>query len=210
MTIEQAMELVRLRTSWNVEPLSEELQEALGAVVAAYRPTPPVPVWRCPECGEPVRAAGFVVHDDEGFEAEVTGFVCVECGRMGTVDDLPREPKWELRLWDRETLFAMARKAAKRRTPKNAGEERERLEAWARRRIEEALDAVRAAPPGARNLTLSQEAARVGRILARYPVMDEEEAIERLAQAAVEAGEDRRKALDTARRQVRWGASVGS
>ncbi len=187
---------------WQVSLAPEEIARATGVVAVGVRDGWPRQVWACPECGASPERAFFRVAGEERV-----GFACPACGRMGLEGDLPKAPRPVYRTWTREELLEEFRRRA--RVSRTLGEEEARLARWAERQVDEALEAVRAAPPSARNVTLARMAARVGTVLARVQIMDPEEAVERLVEAAMVAGLPRQEALNTARRQVRWGLERG-
>lgn len=189
---------------WQVSLAPEGIARATGVVVVGVRDGWPRQVWACPECGHEPEVAVYTVG-----EGQATGFACPACGRLGLEGDLPKASRPVARTWDKGELLEELRRLARARVPRSLGEEEARLKGWAERKIEEALQEVRSAPPSARNVTLARMAARVGVVLARVEVMDPEEAVERLVEAAMVAGLPRHEAMDTARRQVRWGLERG-
>lgn len=189
---------------WRVSLAPGGLREATGIVALGVRDGWPRPVWACPECGHEPEVAFYTVG-----EGQAMGFACPACGRLGLEGDLPKASRPVARTWGKGELLEELRRLARARVPRSLGEEEARLKGWAERKIEEALQEVRSAPPSARNVTLARMAARVGVVLARVEIVDPEEAVERLVEAAMVAGLPRHEAMDTARRQVRWGLERG-
>jgi len=189
---------------WAISRPPEEIARATGVAAVGVRDGWPRQGWVCPECGAEPEVALYAVEDGQAL-----GFACPGCGRLGLKEDLPKTSRPVHRTWSREELLQELARLARARVPRSLGEEEARLKGWAERKIEEALQEVRSAPPSARNVTLARMAARVGVVLARVEVMDPEEAVERLVEAAMVAGLPRHEAMDTARRQVRWGLERG-
>lgn len=193
---------------WHVSLLSPETARATGFAAAGWREGWPVRRWRCPECGEEVLPAPYEVAGGTGMTT-AWGYACPLCGRLGLLEELPQERQVQSRAWTGEELSEVVRRYRLRPPAASRGEEEERLAAWGRKALEEALDRVRSAPQGARNVTLAREAARVGGILRRTGVISLEEALERLVEAARVAGVPPHEARSTAERQLRWGYERG-
>lgn len=200
---ELALELLRAE-GWHATLLSPETAQATGFAAGGWREGWHVRRWRCPECGDEVLPALYEVAG-----AATWGYACPLCGRLGPLGELPMERGVQSRAWTEEELREVVRRHRLRRPAASRGEEERQREAWARRALEEALDRVRSAPQGTRNLTLAREAARVGSILRRAGVMTLEEALERLVEAARAAGMPPLEARSTAERQLRWGYERG-
>jgi len=189
--VEEAVRILR-RLGWDARPAPSSLLP-LGVAVVAKRLVPKGEgSLECPECGGPLEVVGFAVEGREEL-----GLACPACRRFGLLKDAPRAGSLEVRLLTLREALALVREWRR--------EARGPVGSWAGQALEEALDRVRRAPKGERNVTLAREAARVGRILASHPVWTPEEALERLVEAALEAGLGRREAEGTARRQLRWG-----
>jgi len=190
--VQEAMNLLR-RMGWEVKVAPSGLHP-LGVAVIGHRPGRPAGrKMICPECGGSLEATAFLVNDRERL-----GTACVDCGYLGFLEELPEAYTTECRLFSLVELEELLQRHKQR----EFDQRREGL-------LEEALERVRKAPAGSRNVILSQEAARVGEILSRHPVWTTEEAIERLVQAAMEAGLNPREARSVARRQVAWGNAQG-
>ncbi|MEC5125123.1 hypothetical protein VSU19_00050, partial [Verrucomicrobiales bacterium BCK34] len=130
---------------------------------------------------------------------------CPECVVFGYDEHLPRERRIIHRAWTEEELAQEAERYRPRPVPRGLEEEMRRREVWVRDRLEELVDEVRRAPAGNRNNTLAAAAYKAGRLLARYPAASSQEAVDRLVDAAVEAGLPRVEARATAERGVTKG-----
>lgn len=191
-------------SGWHITAFPSELRAATGLVAGGWREGWDEPVWRCPECGGRPEPALFEV---EG--RTVHGWRCPECVVFGYDEHLPRERRIIHRAWTEEELAQEADRYRPRPVARGLGEEERRREAWATRRLEELLEAVRGAPVGDRNNTLARVSFQVGRILRRHPVMGLEVALDRLVEAAMSAGLPRLEARSTAERGLKKGFEEG-
>jgi hypothetical protein len=193
---------------WQVSPAGPGLRAATGILLVGHKPGPRERVLVCPECGGEVEPALYEVARGEGL-APTWGWACPTCGWLGLEDDLPKERGVRVKAWDKRELVEVLKRPMAKPSMSSEEEDRRKRER-ATRRVEEILDEVRSAPPGARNNVLARGAAALGALLARYEVMSLDEAEERLVEAALEAGLTAQEARSVARRQLRWGYERGA